>query len=114
MVAFEVFGRPAIMKMLGKTDWRRPVVRAIAEERIANVGDPRVFMARCVVTEREGRHHARLAGSQSSGVLTSLARANGLTLIPAEVDVIEAGSEVDVMMLDWSHGEEWGSRPTGG
>lgn len=109
VVAFEMFGRPALLKMMGKTDWRRPTVRAIAEERIENVGDPRLFLARCIVAEREGKYYASLTGGQGSGILTSMVRANGLTLIPADVDVVEAGEEVDVIMLDWSRGEEWGS-----
>ncbi|MBI2913810.1 MAG: molybdopterin molybdotransferase MoeA [Chloroflexi bacterium] len=110
MVAFELFGRPAMMKMMGKTDWRRPVVRAIAEERIVNRNDPRVFYARCIVREREGRYYASLTGPQSSGMLTSMVYANALTVIPAEVDVVEPGEEIDVIMLDWSEGEEWGTR----
>jgi molybdopterin molybdotransferase len=109
MVAFELFGRAAILKMLGKTDLRRPIVRAISEERIENLGDPRVYLARCVVTERGGRYYARLTGAQGSGILTSMVRANALTIIPAAVDVVEAGEEIDVMMIDWSRGEELGT-----
>lgn len=109
MVAFELFGRPAMMKMMGKTDWRRPTVRAIAEERIVNRDDPRVFLARCIVTERGGRYYASLTGAQGSGILTSMMRANALTIIPADVDVIQPGEELEVLMLDWSRGEEWGS-----
>ena len=41
-------------------------------------------------------------------------RANALTIIPADVDVVEPGEEIDVLMLDWSRGEEWGSWPTDG
>ncbi len=109
MVAFELFGRPAMMKMAGKQDWRRPRLRAIAEDEIRNVDDPRVFFARCVVTERAGRHYARLTGEQGSGMLTSMMRANALTVIPPEVDVVRPGDEIEVIMLDWSRGEEWGS-----
>jgi molybdopterin molybdotransferase len=109
MVTFELFGRPALMKMMGKTDWQRPTVRAIAEERIVNRGDPRQFYARCIVRERGGRYYASLTGPQSSGMLTSMAYANALTVIPAEVDEVEPGEEIGVIMLDWSHGEEWGS-----
>jgi molybdopterin molybdotransferase len=109
MVAFELFGRPAIFKMMGMSDLRRPTVRAIAEDRIENTGDPRRYYARCIVTERDGRFYAKLTGTQSSGVLTSMSRANGLTIIPAEVDVIEPGQEIDVLMLDWSRGEDVGS-----
>ncbi|HEY5625264.1 MAG TPA: gephyrin-like molybdotransferase Glp [Dehalococcoidia bacterium] len=114
MVAFELFGRPAIMKMMGKRAWQRPVIRATTTDRIANAGDPRVFLARCVVTRRDGRYFASLTGSQGSGVLTSMARANGLALVPAEVDAVEAGAEVNVLMLDWSVGDEWGSWTEGG
>jgi len=109
MVAFDLFGRPAMMKMMGKTDWQRPLVRAIAQDRIVNRNDPRLFLARCIVTERGGKYYASLTGAQGSGILTSMMRANALTLIPAEVDVVEAGEEIDVLMLDWSRGEEWGS-----
>ena len=109
MVAFELFGRPAIMKMMGKQDWRRPRLRAIAEDAIRNVNDPRVFFARCIVTERAGKYYARLTGEQGSGMLTSMMRANALTVIPAEVDVVQPGDEIEVIMLDWSRGEEWGA-----
>ena len=109
MVAFELFGRPAIMKMMGKRGWLRPVVRAITTDRITNVDDPRLCLARCSVTRRDGRYYASLTGSQGSGILTSMAKANGLTLIPAEVDAVEEGEEIDVLMLDWSLGDEWGS-----
>jgi molybdopterin molybdotransferase len=109
MVAFEIFGRPAMIKMMGKSDWRRPIVRAMALERIVNRNDPRLFLARCVVTERDGKRYASLTGAQGSGILTSMMRANALTLIPAEIDVVEPGEEIEVIMLDWSRGEEWGS-----
>jgi molybdopterin molybdotransferase len=114
MVAFDLFGRPAMMKMMGKTDWRRPIVRAVAEERIVNRNDPRLFLARCIVRERDGKYYASLTGEQGSGILTSMMKANALTLIPAEVDVVEPGEEIEIVMLDWSRGEEWGSYLTEG
>ena len=113
MITFELFGRPALMKMMGKTDWRRSVVTAIAEERIVNRNDPRLFYARCIVTQRDGSYYASLTGAQGSGMLTSMLSANALTLMPPDVDVVEPGEEIDVLMLDWSRGEEWGSRGQG-
>jgi molybdopterin molybdotransferase len=109
MVTFELFGRPAMMKMMGKTNWRRPMVKAVAEERIVNRGDPRRFYARCIVREREGRYHASLTGPQGSGMLTSMVHANGLTVIPPDVDEVQPGEEIEVILLDWSRGEEWGT-----
>ena len=113
MVAFELFGRPAIMKMMGKGTPVRPVIRAVAEGRVQNRGDPRVFLARCVVTRRDGKYYAALTGAQGSGMLTSMSRANGLAIVPVTVDAVEAGEEVDVLMLDWSLGDEWGSWSAG-
>jgi molybdopterin biosynthesis enzyme len=38
-----------------------------------------------------------------------MVRANALTVIPEDVDEVQPGDEIDVIMLDWSHGEEWGT-----
>lgn len=99
MVSFELFGRPAIFKMLGRDDWQRPVVRAIAEEAIPNTDARRVY-ARAVVTKREGRHYASLTGPQGSGILTSMAVANALAVVPEDVPGVRAGEEVDAILLD--------------
>jgi len=109
MVSFELFARPAILKMMGKTHWQKPTIRAIAKERIVNRDDPRRYYARCVVTEEGGRYYASLTGPQGSGILSSMAIANALTVIPEDVDVVEPGEEITVMMLDWSQGGEWGT-----
>lgn len=103
MVSFELFGRPAIFTMLGRTDWERPVVRATVRQRVLNT-DPRRFYGRCFVTRGEdGRWYADLTGPQGSNILTSMSAANGLTVIPESVEVVDAGEEIDVMMLDWDH-----------
>jgi molybdopterin molybdotransferase len=99
-----------LFKMSGRRDWRRPLIRAIAEDRIENRNDTRVYLARCFLRERDARYYVSLTGAQGSNILTSMMRANALTLIPAETDVVEPGDEIDVMPLDWSFGEEWGSR----
>ena len=107
MVAFELFLRPAILKMMGKTRWERPMVKAVAQERIVNRGDPRRFYARCIVSQKDGRYYASLTGPQGSGILTSMMYANALTVIEEGREVVEPGEKIDVIMLDWSQGEEW-------
>ena len=99
MVSFELFGRPAIYKMLGRSDWQRPRVRAIAEEAIPNTDARRVF-ARAIVTQRDGRYYAALTGPQGSGILTSMAVANALAVVPEDVAGIEPGDEVEALLLD--------------
>jgi molybdopterin molybdotransferase len=100
MVAFEQFGRAAIFKMLGKTGFEKPVIQAVLDDPIYNTDGRRVF-ARAVVTRRDGNYHAKLTGNQSSNLLTSMARANGLAICPEDLPVKEAGQVVQVQMLDW-------------
>ena len=105
MVAFELFGRPAIFKMLGRAGWERPIIRAITRDAVVNT-DGRRFYARCIVTKGEdGRYYADLTGPQGSGILTSMSAANGLTVIPEDLPRAEPGDEIDVMMIDWDHPE---------
>lgn len=100
MVSFELFGRPAIFRMLGRDDSQRPLVRAITRDRVVNV-DGRRFYARCIVTKGEdGRLYADLTGPQGSGILTSMSSANALTVIPEDLPEARPGDEIDVIMLD--------------
>ena len=99
MMTFELFGRPAIFTMLGKPrEWERPRVRAVAAERIVRP-DPRRFYARVIVERRDGRPYARLTGPQGSGVLTSMALANGIVVVPEDVEAFEPGDECEVLLL---------------
>ena len=100
LVAFEQFGRAAIHKMLGKTLYNKPIVKAVLDEPIYNTDGRRVF-SRAIVTKRDGVYHARLTGHQSSNLLTSMARANGLAICPEDLPKKDAGEVVEVQMLDW-------------
>ena len=102
MVSFEQFARPAILKMLGHTLLAKPEVRATLDEPVSNSG--RRGFVRVVVSQRDGRYHARTTGEQGSGVLTSMAKANGLAVIPEDVYHVKEGTEVVVQMLDWPEG----------
>ncbi len=105
MVAFEQFGRPAILKMLGRTNLAKPTIEAFLEEPIENNDERRVY-ARAWITKRDGKYYARLTGPQGSGVLTSMAKANGLAICPEDVPVKHPGEVVRVQMLDWTEEQE--------
>ncbi len=109
MITFEQFARPAILKMMGKKILVKPVIRAIIEDDIVNTDGRRLF-ARVMVTKRGGQYHASLTGPQGSGILTSMAKANGLAIIPESSQGVKAGDMVEVQMLDW--GEEQGEVKT--
>jgi molybdopterin molybdotransferase len=103
MINFELFARPAMLKMMGKKSLAKPMVEAVIEEAIVNTDGRRIF-ARAIVEKRGGKYFARLTGPQGSGVLTSMAQANGLVIVPEDKPGVEEGDLVQVMMLDW--GEE--------
>ena len=102
LVAFEQFGRAAIHKMMGKGEsaLRKPRIRAVLEDPIRN-GDGRRVYARAVVSKRNGAYRAKLTGSQSSNLLTSMSSANGLAICPENLPMKDAGETVEVQMLDW-------------
>jgi len=100
MITFEQFARPAISKMMGKKTLTKPTIRAIIEANVANADGRRVF-ARVIVTRRDGQYYASVTGPQGSGILTSIAKANGLAVIPETSKGVKAGEMVEVQMLDW-------------
>ena len=101
MITFEQFARPAILKMLGMKNFAKPTIQAIIENEIKNTDGRRVF-ARVVVTKRGGQYYACLTGDQGSGILTSMAKANGLAIIPETAEGVKAGDIIQVQMLDWN------------
>ena len=103
MVTFEQFARPAILKMMGKSNLAKPSIRAIMEDDIVNTDMRRLF-ARVTVAKRNGKYYARVTGPQGSGILTSMVKANGLAVIPENTKRVKNGDIVEVQMLDW--GEE--------
>jgi molybdopterin molybdotransferase len=103
MLNFELFARPAMLKMMGRKNLAKPMIEAIIEEPIENTDGRRIF-ARAVVQKRDGKYFARLTGPQGSGILTSMTLANGLVIVPEDKPGVEEGDSVQVIMLDW--GEE--------
>ncbi len=99
MLVFELFGRPALYTMLGRPQTQKLTVQAVTKDRL-RMTDGRRFYARCIVSRENGGWVARLAGSQSSGVLTSMARANGLAVVPEGSPDVQPGETVTVMLLD--------------
>lgn len=105
IVAFELFARPAILKMMGKTNLARPGIEAVIEEPMVNSNGYRIF-ALARVGKRGGQYFARLSGRRGAGILTSITSANGMVTVPEDKAKVEKGDKVRVMMLDWNEGTE--------
>ena len=97
LVVFELFVRPALLKMAGHIDLLRPTFKAVLSESITN-RDGRVNYMRAILKESEGQYTAETTGPQGSGILHSLVLANGLITIPAGV-TLAAGETVDAQFL---------------
>lgn len=101
MVNFEVFVRPALLKMMNRKNLSKPTIEATLEDAVRD-GDGRRTFARVIVEKRGEEYFARLTGDQGSGVLASMTQANGLAVVPENKAAVEKGEKIPVMMLDWS------------
>ncbi len=100
LVSFEVFVRPALLKMAGHTRIYRPREQAVLAHNFRH-GAARTEFQRVVLTRRpDGRLSAASTGFQGSGRLLSMSGANGLIILPRGQDNYEAGSVVDAMLID--------------
>lgn len=98
LVTFELFVRPALLRTAGHTACFRRPLRARLEEAVEPAPGKDTYL-RCRLKREGGGWSARLSGPQGSGVLSALARADGLLVVPAAGGRLEAGSEADVLPL---------------
>jgi len=104
MVTFELFVRPAIRKMLGHALPFRRTVPVCVGEPIALRPRLRHFLRAVVKPEgANGGLVARLTGPQGSGILTSMARANALLIVPEDRPAVAAGETLAALLLDDPH-----------
>ncbi len=107
-VTFELFVRPAIRSLAGRHDLLRPVDRAVLGEPVTKSHGRRAFLR--VEAERDetgapardlhGRVRVHLAGGQGSHVISALAAADALAVVPEADDSLPAGAEVALWWLD--------------
>jgi len=100
MVTFELFVRPAIRRLEGHPLlFRRTVPVKLAEE--VTLGPKLRHYLRAVVNaDSEGTLMARLTGPQGSGILTSMAQANALLIVPEDRSSVPAGETLNAILLD--------------
>jgi molybdopterin molybdotransferase len=97
-ISFEVFVRPALLKMMGRSDLHRPEVNARLVNEITGPKEKLQF-ARVRVRRGEDGWVAESTGPSGSNLLSTVARSNGLAMIPPGVDRAPAGSDVRVMLF---------------
>jgi molybdopterin molybdotransferase len=106
-VTFELFVRPALRRLSGGPAASDSDDRGILTEPVSKSHGRRAYIR--VVVDRDpggrvrrdggGRLSLRLAGGQGSHVLSALAAADALAIVPEELDELPAGAEVAVHWL---------------
>src|SRR2546427_3149436 len=101
MVTFELFVRPAIRRLLGhRLPFRRTVPVCVGEP--IKLGPKLRHFLRAVVKAEGsggGTLTARLTGPQGSGILTSMARANALLIVPEDRPAAAVGQTLPALLL---------------
>ncbi|MFN7210387.1 MAG: molybdopterin molybdotransferase MoeA, partial [Aggregatilineales bacterium] len=99
LVTFDVFVRPALLKLLGAA--RADLPKAIAEVAEPMHSDGRRTYARVKLRRAEdGRLLAFSTGTQSSGAISSLVNADGLLIIPEGMTEVPIGTRLPVRLFD--------------
>src|SRR3989441_1065319 len=104
MVTFELFVRPVIRRLLGHAlPFRRTVAVCVAEP--ITLGPKLRHYLRAIVAPQgaDGALVARLTGPQGSGILTSMARANALLIVPEDHPAVAVGEVLQALVLDDPH-----------
>ncbi len=99
MVCFEEFVMPALRQMMGNSRlYRRTIIARLGHSIKFQSG--RTEFIRVNLTLDASGYVANSTGSQSSGALISMAKADGLRVVPSNSISFEAGEQVTVQLLD--------------
>ncbi len=97
-VSFEIFVRPALGKMAGKTEIDRPTVTVTLAQPTPPT-DRIEFQRAHVIADTTGQLIATTTGSQASSRLASFVGANALLVIPPRETRYEAGEQVRAILF---------------
>jgi len=98
MVGFYLFGRPLLARMLRTAEDPEPHVRARVTRRVPSGSGLRSFV-RVTVSKLGDEYVADPVRATGSGVISSMIRANGLLIIPEDVEGVDENEEVEVALF---------------
>src|SRR3954462_6445746 len=99
-VTFYQFVRDALLHLAGRTDdYAIPLLRATAAENLRKVPG-RTEYQRGVLVREGAEWRVRTTGQQGSGVLRSMAEANGFIVLEHERAAVKAGEQVQVQLME--------------
>ena len=98
LVTFELFGRPFIRTLRGERSVFRRTIDVRTRDDIS-LAAPLTHFMRAIVDWDSNGPTARLTGPQGSGLLTSMALANALLVVPHDRMKVRAGDTLKALLL---------------
>jgi molybdopterin molybdotransferase len=98
-VSFEVFGLPAIRRMMGRLPYRRPTVRAMCSTAFSSAPGRQQYVRARFTIDPMGAHVTPVGG-HGSHLMGDLSEANALIVVPADTTDVHGGDQVAVLVLD--------------
>lgn len=99
-VSFEVFVRPALLAMQGRAVIERPLITLTAARGWHTPAGRRQYLPVVIDRSDPRRWSVQPAMPRGSHRAGGLARADAYAVVPADVDVVDAGDLVDVMLIE--------------
>ena len=99
MLLFEILVRPALLKMMGHTEIFKPTFRARLTAPLKKKPGLMQAVRLTVSRDEKGDLCTASAGDQNTGTLSTLAAADGYTILPEEKDYFAAGEVIDIRLF---------------
>ena len=106
LVSFEVFARPALLKMAGHAHVQRPRWPVRAGHDLSHADDRVEFQRANVSIDSKGLPIAFTTGFQGSGRLLSMSGANALLLLPEGTGQTAEGTMIEALIVGPIHGSD--------
>ena len=101
MVTFYQFVRDALAVLQGQTDVKPlPTMNVVCAEKIKKAPGRTEFQRGILSQDANGQWTVRPTGDQGSGILSSMSQAHCFIVLPTETGSLDAGSTVDVQLLE--------------
>ena len=100
MVTFLAFVRPALLQMMGAKAEQQLMVKARSQEAMRKKPGRTEYQRGWVSVADDGTLQVKTTGNQGSGVLSSMAQANGLIVLHHAQSNVAVGDTIDVLMFD--------------
>ena len=98
LVSFEIYVRPALLKMAGHNRVHRPRRHVTLAHDVSHTSGRTEFQRAIVTRKADGNYTATTTGFQGSGRLLSMHGANALLILPYQQGDFPAGSEVEAII----------------